>query len=468
MIVSCGRRYHHALMDAARDTSDGAPPTRPRGGAILVLPTTLAGERGPVAAGVSTAGWASGFRRALGEAWIVTPTGVVDPDELRRRASDASLVSAAGAGWQHRIPLVAKTAVKDVREWGRAKAFRIDASAWRDHDVAFVWQRHELFQTGGPRLAVALGVPSVLFVPAPLLWQASQWGVQRPGWGRWLERVGERTPMRSADIVACGSATVAEQVRRIGVEDRRIVITPNGVDPGFFRTSPDRDRQSSRRRLGVEGRFVVGWVGSFRRFHALEHAVDALAGIENATLYLVGDGPERARIEQLARDRHVNVVCTGTVPHDEVPEHLAAMDVALVLSAGEQPFHYSPLKLAEYLAAGVAVIAPRVGALPEQLEDGVDALLVNPGDTRQLATALRRLREDPDERDRLGRAASRAAADRWSWDRSVQLVLAAIDRSRDNWAAPTNLGSDPNRGGEQNPMKMSSEEHDARGSQSNS
>src|SRR5437879_2827373 len=295
-------------MDAARDTSDGGSPTSPHRGAILVLPTTFAGERGPVAAGVSTAGWASGFRRALGEIWIVTPAGVVDPDELRRRASHASLGPAAGAGWRQRIPTVAKTAVKDVREWARAKAFRIDASTWRDHDVAFVWQRHELFQTVGPRLAAALGVPSVLFVPAPLMWQAGQWGVERPGWGRWLERVGERTPMRSADIVACGSATVAEQVSRIGVEDRRIVITPNGTDPGFFRRSLDRDRESIRRRLGLEGRFVVGWVGSFRRFHALEHAVDALVGIEKTTLLLVGDGPERARIEQLARDRHVNVV----------------------------------------------------------------------------------------------------------------------------------------------------------------
>ena len=109
MTVSCGQRYHHALMDAARDTSDGGPPTRPHRGAILVLPTTLAGERGPVAAGVSTAGWAGGFRRALGEAWIVTPAGVVDPDELRRRASDANLAPAAGAAWRQRIPVVAKT-----------------------------------------------------------------------------------------------------------------------------------------------------------------------------------------------------------------------------------------------------------------------------------------------------------------------------------------------------------------------
>ena len=60
------------------------------------------------------------------------------------------------------------------------------------------------------------------------------------------------------------------------------------------------------------------------------------AGLERATLLLVGDGPERARIEQLARDRKVTLVCTGTVAHDEIPAHLAAMDVGLVLASGEQ------------------------------------------------------------------------------------------------------------------------------------
>jgi glycosyltransferase involved in cell wall biosynthesis len=438
-------------MDAARETSDGDRPTRLRGGAILILPTTLAGEQGPVAAGMSTAGWAGGFRRTLGVAWVVTPSGVIDPDELRRRASNPRFASAPRSWWRRHVPVVAKTAVKDIREWRRARAFRVESSVWRDRDVALVWQRHELFQTAGPQLAVALGVPSVLFVPAPLVWQASQWGVRRAGWGRSIERLGEGAPMRAADIVACGSATVAEQVARLGVDGRRIVITPTGTDPELFGTFRDRDRESTRRRLGLDGRFVVGWIGSFRRFHALEHAVDALVSIENATLLLVGDGPERARIEQLARDRNVTVVCTGTVPHDKVPEHLAAMDVAMVLAAGDQMFHYSPLKLAEYLAAGLAVIAPRVGALGEQLHDGVDALLVEPGDTQQLAATLRRLRDDPNERDRLGRAASATAADRWSWDHSVQLVLAAIDRLR----APE-------------PVKVSNEKHDGRGSQPNS
>ncbi len=104
------------------------------------------------------------------------------------------------------------------------------------------------------------------------------------------------------------------------------------------------------------------------------------------------------------------------------------MDVALVLAAPDQSFHYSPLKLAEYLSAGVPVIAPRAGELPAQLHDDVDALLVPPGDRVALAAALRRLRDEPATRERLGQGA-RAAAGHWSWDRSVARVLAAVERA---------------------------------------
>jgi glycosyltransferase involved in cell wall biosynthesis len=279
-------------MAAGRDPFDPGATSGHRG-AIVVVPTVVGGQQGPVAGWVSAAGWAAAMRNLLGRVWVVTPDGPMEPDELRRRASAATLTPSSNPRWHSWVPVVANTARKDVREWRRARAFQVDpAGPWRDDDVACVWQRHELFHTAGPRLARTLGVPSILFVPAPLVWQARQWGVHRPGWSHLTEQVGERNPLRHADVVACGSDAVAEQVRRIGVDDRRIVITPTGADLELFRSLPDRD--ALRRRLGLDGRFVVGWVGSFRRFHALDQAVDAVAGLDGATLFLVGDGPERA------------------------------------------------------------------------------------------------------------------------------------------------------------------------------
>lgn len=394
-------------------------------GAIFVLPSTTSGQQGPVASWVSTAGWARAARRVLGDVWIVTPAGLVDPDEARRRASHPRLSTVATPSWRRRMPTAAKIAAKDLRQWKRAQSFSVDpAGPWHDHDIRFVWQRHDLFQMAGLRLARDLGVPSVVFVPATLVWESSQWQVRRPGWAAMLERFGESPALRSADLVACGSDVVAEQVHRLGVRDERILITPTGVDLTLF--SPPSGASAKREELGLLDRFVVGWVGSFRRFHALEQAVDAVARMENAVLLMVGDGPERARIRRLARDRGVTAKFTGTVPHADLPEYLGAMDVALVLASPGQVFHYSPLKLAEYLAAGLPVVAPRVAQLADRLTDDVDAMLVPPGDAQALANSLQQLQDDFALRERLGKAARSAAEARWSWDHEVRRILASL------------------------------------------
>ncbi len=396
-------------------------------GAILVLPTSTEGQLGPVAAWMSAAGWASAVKRVVGEAWLVTTAGLVDPDEARRQGSRPALSPSSASTWHRRVPTPVKTALKDVRQRQRAHAFSVDPNGpWQGHDIAFVWQRHELFHDAGIRLARTLQVPSVLFVPAALMWEAGEWGVQRPGWHRWLEQHGEAPALRAADLVACGSEIVAEQVQRLGVPDARILITPTGVDLDLFgKPRPADTSTPMRTALGLDDRFVVGWVGSFRPFHALDVAVESMAQVDGAALLLVGDGPERDSVEALARSRRVHVVTTGTVPHTELPDYLGVMDVGLVVAAPGQTFHYSPLKLAEYLAAGVPVVAPRVAQIAARVTDGEEALLVPAGDAEALTGALIRLRDDPALRRRLSTKAQSVATD-WSWDRQVERILAAL------------------------------------------
>ena len=396
-----------------------------RRAAVFVLAGPVVNQLGPVASWMSTAGWAAAARRVLGDAWIVTPSGVVEPDDARSRGSDPRLSSARASTWRRRVPTPVKTGLKDARQWRRSGQFRIDPGPYRDHDVAFVWQRHELFQTAGVELARALGKPSVLFVPATLVWEAERWGVHRPGWRALVERAGESPALRGADVVCCGTELVAEQARRLGTDPDRILITPTGVDVDVFADLPDG--AAIRGALGLTGRFVVGWVGSFRGLHALEQAIVAVEGMEDASLLFIGDGPERPRIEELARARGVHAVFTGTVAHPDLPAHLAAMDVALVLADSADLFHYSPLKLAEYLAAGRAVIVPTVPQLEARLTDGVDAVFVPPGDDAALARVLLVLHDDPAMRARIGAAAREAAIARWSWDHAIRQILGRLE-----------------------------------------
>src|SRR5204862_4548389 len=140
-----------------------------RRGAIFVLPSVTVGQRGPVAPWLSTAGWASATERVLGRAWIVTPEGAHDADALRARASGRTTTMNGSREWAQRTPVVVKTAMKDAREWTRARHFTVAPDGpWSESsvDVEFVWQRHELFHQAGVRLAAALHRPLVLFVPA--------------------------------------------------------------------------------------------------------------------------------------------------------------------------------------------------------------------------------------------------------------------------------------------------------------
>ena len=398
--------------------------------AVLVLPTTAADQQGPVAALLSTAGWAAAAERVVGQAWIVGHGGLMSIDEARRAGSAPHLTSDGTGGWHTRLPTVTKTLFKDGRQVTRGRSFRVDPNGpWDPADVTFVWQRHELFHTAGIDLARAMGRPSVLFVPATAVWEAERWGVRRPGWRALAERFGERPSLARADLVACGSEEVADQARRIGTPDERILITPTGVDLARFPAPAAVDeahRARVRAELGLPDGLVVGWVGSFRPFHAVQQLVEAVAGLEGVSLLLVGDGPERPRIAELVRSRGVTATFTGTVAHEALPDHLAVMDVAAVLAPLGGAFHYSPLKLAEYLAAGVPVVVPDVGPVTERLTPGVDSMVVTPGEPEPLRAALVGLRDDAPNRRRMGAAGRATAEATWSWDHQVRRVVDAL------------------------------------------
>lgn len=402
-----------------------------QGEVVFLLPTTLYAQRGPVAGWLNTIGWVTAAARAGYGTTVVTQFGLADPAYLRQRASEPAEVSRARTGLRSVVPLPLKTAIKDVREFVRSRQFAriVDRANLPTTSVAFVWQRHELFQSAGARLAEHLRCPFVLYVPAPKIWEARSWGVRRPGWEGIVQKLGDISPFRQADLIACVSEEVADEVARLGVDAARIVITPSTVDTSLFR--PDIDGSTARRRYSLQGKFVVGWTGSFRSFHGLNVIVDAIAEVREhvpgIVAVFVGDGPERKGLEAAFDCRGLNdhVRFTGMVPQNELPEILKAFDVAFISSRAGESFHYSPLKLWEYLATGLPVVVPSAGSLPRLLQHGVNAVLVEPGDPHALADAICQLAGDEALRLRLGRA-GREVAESASWDVQLDHLISRL------------------------------------------
>jgi glycosyltransferase involved in cell wall biosynthesis len=422
------------------------PPKHGRPGAgdaiVCVMPRTSREWAGAAAMWITAAGWCAAGERLLGAGWVLTPDRIATAEETLGFTATEQVGTvdggraARGPGGRRRlrVPEEVKTGAKDLRRWRAARRYRRawhDRSGpWDDRDVRFVWQHHDLFHRTGEALAGRLSCPVVSYVHAPQVWEAERWGTRRPGWGHLFERVGERPQLEASDLVACVSDEVAAELGRFGVPDQRIVVAPMAVDADRVRPGIAGDLRQ-RLRLG-EGP-LIGWTGSFRRFHGLEIAIDAFAEVARscpaARLVLVGDGSERAALEARVAERGLgdSVVFTGRIGHLDIAPYLAAMDISVVTARAGEQFHYSPLKLREYLAAGSAVVAPSIGEVARVVDDGHTGLLYQAGDVRGLAATIVALCRDGDRRRQLGTAGRKWLVQHGTWEVQVERVLAALD-----------------------------------------
>ena len=205
-------------------------------------------------------------------------------------------------------------------------------------------------------------------------------------------------------------------------------MIPNGVDLSLF--APGDPDPTLRDRHQLEDRFVVGWVGGFRPFHGLEMIPDIARGLREqvpgAVLCLVGTGPERESLKAGLSGMEDVVRILDPVAHDEVPAWLRSFDACLLL-ASKGDFHYSPMKLYEYLACGRPIVAMGAGQVADVLDDGRNGLVVPPDDPEGAITALVRLARDPALQKRLGAEARRTAVEEASWDRRARTLIDALE-----------------------------------------
>lgn len=267
-----------------------------------------------------------------------------------------------------------------------------------------IYERYNLFLLAGAMLKRKLGLPLLLEVNSPL---AEERGRHSGGLGLpWLARWAESRAWRDADFVLPVTRVLAQHVIAAGVPAERIVVIPNGINRDHFAAAPSPE--NAKQRFGLAGKLVLGFTGFVRDWHGVDRVIRWMATADapaNAVLMVVGDGPVRGELEQLAADLslHGRVRFTGVINRDRVPEHVAAFDIAL------QPAvvpYASPLKLFEYLALGKAVIAPRQPNIEEVLADGDNALLFDANQPGAFEQSLTRLCADEALRKQLATAAA--------------------------------------------------------------
>jgi len=278
----------------------------------------------------------------------------------------------------------------------------------------FIYERYAFGNVGGVCAARRLGVPLVLEVNAPLVDEIrATRGLFMPAVARRLEAAA----LRRADLVCVVSRVLGRMVEERGARPGRVLAIQNAVDAERFRPADPERRAAARRRLGLADagggdRLAIGFAGYVREWHGLDLVLACLLrpGLEGARLVVVGEGPGSRRLARRAAELGLaeRVTLLGLRPYEEVPEVLAALDVAVISGA---PPYASPLKLHEYMAAGLPVAAPDQENLREVLTDRENALLFAPGSEDALAAALAELAGDPELRRRLGARARESVLD---------------------------------------------------------
>lgn len=329
------------------------------------------------------------------------------------------------------------------RERAQAEASRAIAERVVADGADAVYERYSLFSTALSTITGLLGIPGYLEVNSPLI---DEQRLHRDLVDDDGARITLAQQVRAASRVACVSEPVARWVATTAAAcpapeasengwRERILVVPNGVNVDRIRPTCDSRQDILRGSTAGEGPAeappVVVFVGTLKPWHGVEHLVRARSlAATDWRLRLVGDGPQRAALVELASSLGVDVDFTGAVAPDDIPDCLG--DCAIAVAPYPRTEHssdqyFSPLKVYEYCAAALPVVASAVGQIPGIVNDGVTGVLVEPSDPAALAEAIDGLVSDPTRRRSMGRAARRTAEAERSWSRVLDRILSGTE-----------------------------------------
>jgi PEP-CTERM/exosortase A-associated glycosyltransferase len=212
-----------------------------------------------------------------------------------------------------------------------------------------------------------------------------------------LTRAMETKVFRQADAVTCICEGLRRDIVARGIPADKITVIPNAVDIEKFHWIDQRDA-ALEQQLGLQGKTVLGFLGSFYGYEGLDLALTALAQLKSShpdlRLLLVGGGPQDAALkaQTAALGLQDQVIFTGRVPHAEVNRYYSLVDV-LVYARHKMRLTdlVTPLKPLEAMAQGKLVLASDVGGHHELIRDGDNGFLFPAGDAKALAAAIERV-----------------------------------------------------------------------------
>lgn len=291
----------------------------------------------------------------------------------------------------------------------------------KNHRIDFIYERYALFGFAGVLLARKHKLPILLEINDSTFVER----VRKLRCRALAAKIERLVFSEASGLITISSAFKKTIISKTDTPGTSIWCIPNAIDPEKF-DSYQSDGQQIRDRYRLSDRTVIGYIGGFVHWHRIDYLIEAVAELiphyPNICCLLVGGGASQASLQEYITQKNIQLyfVFTGRIPHENIPEYIAAMDITVIPHSND---YGSPMKLFEYMAMGKPVVAPRLAPIEDIVTEGIDGALFKPGNKDQLKDTLTTLIEDFERRVWLGENARRTVCEKHLWIHNAQKII---------------------------------------------
>lgn len=279
--------------------------------------------------------------------------------------------------------------------------------------------RLEIYLFSSLLLAKLLKIPLIIEADAPGVYEAHEF--HKEFWQiKWLANYIEINNLKKSNLSVCVSNNAKKYFTDRGVPDDKLVTITNGADIEKFH--PDIDSSKLLEKYGLNGKVIIGFVGSFHFWHGVNNLIEVIKetilATKNTVFLMVGEGgPMKSRLKEFIRQEGLEkrVIMTGYISYEEMPNYIAAMDIVLAPYPNLNFFYYSPMKIFEYMACGKPVISTKIGQIAEIITDKHNGFLCEPDNIKQIIFNLNDLINSAKLRKAIGINARETIYNHYSW-----------------------------------------------------
>lgn len=385
--------------------------------------------RGTGAEGVHIAGIVNGFRVLGHTVRLLSPTNT-DPTVPKKSISTSQEKTSFPAFILHKLADLLPQPFFELMEmaYNLVAIPRLWRTVSREH-TDLIYERYAFFNIAGAFISKIKGLPLVLEVNE----LSGDKRVRKQSFVS-LCSIFELFVFRQAALVITVSNYLSDEVHRRLDDSGQLVITmPNGVPEAWLRHNiPSELSLELQNRYCLAGKRVICFMGGLVYWHNFDLLLEAVkrvqSRIDNVVLLIIGDGPLRSYIHEAAVKFALepnSIIFAGNIPHARIPVYLSLADVAVIPETND---FRSPIKLFEYMAMELPVVAPKKPAIEIAITHNRSGLLFEPGNAGSLANMLEECFINPKMIKSLGYNAHKEIAEKFTWEKNSERILQAFQR----------------------------------------